>query len=116
MEKIIIWHNPKCRKSREGLQYLKEKGYEPKIFEYLKDEIDPNELIKIIKLSKQPLGDFIRRNEKEFKELGLKDKQLSVEEFAKIVVDYPKLLERPIVLRGTKALIGRPASKLEEIF
>ena len=115
MKNFKIWHNPRCRKSREGLQYLKDKGIEPEIYEYLKASIDPNELAGLIKMTGQPVTDFIRTNEADFKKLGLKGKQLSIEEFAKIAAEYPKLLQRPIVVKRDKAVLGQPAGKIKEI-
>jgi arsenate reductase len=115
MEKVIIWHNPRCRKSREGLEYLKGKGIEFEIFEYLKEGFQPEELARIIRNSGQPLKEFIRTNEKEYRELGLKGRELTVEEFAAIASKYPKLLQRPIVVRGNRAVLARPPEKIDEI-
>ena len=115
MENIKIWHNPRCRKSREGLQYLKDRGIEPEIFDYLKEGIDANELAKVIKLTGLPVKEFIRTNETEYKELGLKGKDLSVEEFARIAADHPKLLQRPIVIKGNTAVLGRPTDKIDHV-
>ncbi len=115
MANIIIWHNPRCRKSREGLNYLRERNIEPKIFDYLKEQINPSELAKLIKITGQPLGLFIRKNEKEYKELGLKDMDLTAETFAEFASKYPKLLQRPIVVKGNKAILVRPASRIDEV-
>jgi len=115
MDKIKIWHNPRCRKSREGLQYLQDKGIEPDIYEYLKSGIETNELIEIINKTGQPLKDFIRTQEADYKTLGLKGKDLTVEEFAKHASDYPKILQRPIIIKGNKAVLARPANKIDEI-
>lgn len=115
MTKVKIWHNPRCRKSREGLEYLQAKGIEPEIFNYLQSPIDAGELARLITKSGQPLKEFIRSNEKEFKELGLKGKELSVEEFAGIAAENPKLLQRPIVINRDKVVLARPAEKIEEI-
>ena len=116
MDKIKIWHNPRCRKSREGIQYLQDKGIKPEIYEYLKSGIETNELVEIIIKSGQPLKDFIRTQEADYKILGLKEKDLTIEEFSKIAMDYPKLLQRPIVIKGEKAVLGLPADRIEEIF
>jgi arsenate reductase (glutaredoxin) len=115
MDKIKIWHNPRCRKSREGLQYVQDKGIKPEIYEYLKSGIKTNELAEIINKTGQPLKDFIRTQEPDYKTLGLKGKNLTVEEFAKIASDYPKLLHRPIVIKGDKAVLGLPAERIAEI-
>lgn len=81
----------------------------------MNEKIDANELAKIIKMSRQPLKDFIRTNEAEYKELGLKEKGLTVEEFARIVAEHPKLLQRPIIMTRDKAIMARQASKVDEI-
>ena len=98
MEKVIIWHNPCCRKSREGLPYLQEKGVKPEIFDYMKTPFSSGELSRIIELSGQPVDEFIRRNEKEFKALRLNERKLTVQEFAEIALKHPKLLQRPIII------------------
>ncbi|MBC8186388.1 arsenate reductase (glutaredoxin) [candidate division KSB1 bacterium] len=115
MDKIKIWHNSRCRKSREGLKYLQDKGIEPEIFEYLKSDFDARELIEIINKTGQPLKDFIRTQEADYKALGLKGKDLTVEEFGKLASQYPKLLQRPIVIKDAKAVLARPANKIDEI-
>jgi len=115
MENIIIWHNPRCRKSREGLQYLKDKGIEPEIYEYLKAGIDADELARLIKMTGQPVENFIRTNEADYKKLELKGKELSIEEFATIAAEYPKLLQRPILVKGNKAVLGQPKDRIERI-
>jgi arsenate reductase len=116
LEKVIIWHNPRCRKSREALQRLREKGVEPEVFEYLKENFTSEQLINLIKQSHQPLVEFIRKNEPKFKDLGLKDKNLTVENFARLAVQYPVLLERPIVIKGDRIVLARPASRIQELW
>ena len=115
MAEVKIWHNPRCRKSREGLQYLRDRGMEPEIFDYIKEGFDPSELVRVIQMTGQPLSDFIRRKEAEYRALGLKGKELTVEEFARIAAEHPKLLERPIVIKGNKAVLARPANRIDEI-
>jgi len=115
MSKVTIWHNPRCSKSRQGLSYLDETKCEFNLFEYTKDEIDPKELAQIIRSSEQPLSDFIRSNEMEYKELGLANQELTPESFAEIAAKYPKLLQRPIVIIDGKAIIARPAEKIAEL-
>ena len=115
MEKIVVWHNPRCRKSREGVQYLQSRGVQFEIYDYIKNGIDPDELARIIRASGQPVSDFIRTNEKEYRELGLKGKELTPEEFAQIAKDHPKLLQRPIVVKGDRAVLARPPERADEI-
>jgi arsenate reductase (glutaredoxin) len=116
MTKTKIWHNPRCTKSRQGLEYLRGKTNEFEVYEYLKEGIDPHELAQVIKMSDQPLQDFIRTNEPEYKALGLRNKKLTIEEFAEIAAKHPKLLQRPIIVKDDKAVVARPASKIDEVF
>lgn len=115
MANTTIWHNPRCRKSREGLKFLQDKGIEPEIFNYLQSPIDAEELAGHIKKSGQPLKEFIRASEKEYKTLGLKGREISVEEFSSIAAKHPKLLQRPIVIHNEKVVLARPAEKIEDI-
>ena len=104
-----IWHNPRCSKSREALKLLEEEGIEPQIRQYLKEtpsEQEVNDLIKKLGIKPEQL---IRKGEAIFKE-NFKGKTLSNEEWIKAMVEYPKLIERPIVISGDKAVIGRPPS------
>jgi len=111
---ITILHNPRCSKSRAGVALLEEKGVEFEIFKYLDDPLTPDELTGILeKLGKRPL-DIIRKNEDIFKE-EFADKELSDEEWILAMLEYPRLIERPIVINGDKAIIGRPTEDIETI-
>jgi len=115
MSKVKIWHNPRCSKSRQGMEYLNSQNCDVEVIAYMKDEIDAAELAKVIRMSDQPLDDFIRRSEPEFAELGLKDKDLTIEAFAEIAAKHPRLLQRPIIIKNGKAIIARPTSKIDEL-
>ena len=115
MAKVVVWHNPRCRKSRAGVKYLEEKDVEFEIVDYIKNGVDVQELARIIRLSGRPVSEFIRTNEKEYRELGLKGKELTPEEFAQIVAEHPKLLQRPIVVAGDKVVLAQPPERVEEI-
>ncbi len=111
---ITILHNPRCSKSRAGLQVLEEKGVEFEVCKYLDEAMTPDELSEILrKLGKRPL-DIIRTKEDVFKE-EFKDKELSDEEWILAMLEYPRLIERPIIINGEKAVIGRPAEIIETI-
>jgi len=97
------------------MEYLNEKNCDLEIMEYMKEEIDPAELAEVIKMSDQPLENFIRSNESEYAELGLKDKKLTIEEFVQIAAKHPKLLQRPIIMKDGKAVIARPTSKIDDL-
>jgi len=107
-----IYHNSRCRKSRAGLQYLQEKGVEFKVVEYLKDPINNKELEDLlVKLNKEP-QDIVRKQEEIFKK-QLKGKNFSQSEWVNILVENPKLIQRPIIVKGYKAVIGDPVENID---
>jgi len=111
---IKIYHNPRCKKSRAGLQYLKEKGIEPEVIEYLKTplgEADVKDLL--VRLHKKPT-EIIRTQESIYKS-DFKGKNFTDDEWVKILLEYPKLIQRPIVVKGPKAVIGDPASEIDAL-
>lgn len=111
---ITILHNPRCSKSRAGVALLEEKGVEFEVCKYLDEALTPDELVDIIdKLGKRPL-DIIRKNEEVYKS-EFADKELSDEEWILAMLEYPRLIERPIVINGDKAVIGRPTEEIETI-
>lgn len=111
---ITILHNPRCRKSREGLNVLEVSGKPFEIRKYLENRLSVAELSEIItKLNIKP-DDIIRKNETIWKE-NFKDLTLSDEELIKAMVDHPKLIERPIVINGDKAVIGRPSEVISSL-
>ena len=109
MADFTIYHNPRCSKSRQTLALLREKGVEPEVVEYLKEPPSLETLQEIQgKLGKEPL-EWIRNGEKVFKELGLSKKDgRPVDEWLQLMADNPILIERPIVVSGGKAVLGRP--------
>jgi len=110
---IKIYHNPRCRKSREGLQIIENSGKEFEIIKYLEDIPSEEELAKIIKkLNINPIQ-LVRKNEKVWKE-NFKGKDLSDHEIVKAMIENPKLIERQIVINNNKAVIGRPPETILE--
>ena len=102
-----IYHNPQCSKSRETLALLKENNIEPEVILYLKDMPNKEELTELIKkLAIKPF-DLIRKGEAIYKE-SYKGKTLSDAEWIQVMVVHPRLIERPIVVEGNKAILGRP--------
>ncbi len=95
---IEIYHNPRCRKSRAGLQYLRDNDYQFRVIEYLKEPLDSNSFGKLLrKLGKRPT-EMIRTNESIFKS-NYKGKEFSDDQWIKIMVENPKLIKRPIVVK-----------------
>lgn len=115
MAKITIYHNPKCSKSRQTLALLEEKGFTPRVIEYLKTPPTTQELKNILKALKKAPLEITRTKEDLYKELKLDDKRLSNDEMVKVLVENPKLIERPIVVNGSKAALGRPPENVLEI-
>lgn len=103
-----IYHNPKCSKSRQTLALLQENGVEPEVIEYLKTPPSVEELQAILQALGKAPQDIVRTKEDLYKELGLKEKSLSEAEWLKVLHDNPKLIERPIVVKGDSAVLGRP--------
>ena len=115
MSEIQIYHNPRCSKSRQTLALLQEKGVEPRVIEYLKDTPSATELKSVInKLGISP-RELLRSKEAEYKEAGLDDASLSDDAVIRAMVQYPKLIDRPFVVNGDQARIGRPPEQVLEI-
>jgi arsenate reductase len=113
-ETLTIYHNPACTKSRETLALIRARGHEPKIVEYLKTPPSEAELTAIVrKLGIEPL-ELIRRNEQVFKD-KYAGKTLADKEWIKAMVKDPILIQRPIVVRGNAAAIGRPPEDIERL-
>jgi arsenate reductase (glutaredoxin) len=111
---LTIFHNPKCSKSREGICFLDEIKQPYQVVKYLEKEITFNELKEIIKkLAIKPI-DLVRTKEKIWIE-NYKGKELKDDEIIEIMIKNPKLIERPIIVNGNKAVIARPTDRIKEI-
>ncbi len=111
---LKIYHNPRCSKSRQTLKIIQDKGIKVQIIEYLKENPSKKELKEILKkLNKKPI-EIIRKGEAIFKE-NFKGKVLSDDEWIQAMVDFPKLIERPIVFNNDKAVIGRPPENVNSL-
>ena len=109
-----IYHNPRCSKSRQTLQLIKDSGTDVEIVEYLKEIPSTEELEMILmKLNLKP-KDIIRKGEAVYKE-KFKNSNFNDDEWIKIMLEYPKLIERPIVIRGNRAVLGRPPENVLEL-
>ena len=109
-----IYHNPRCSKSRQTLNIIKEKGVEVEIIEYLKVIPSEKELRSIIKLLGIKPEKLLRKGEADYKQ-NFKGKILSDEEWIIAMVQYPKLIERPIVVSDNKAVLGRPPENVLDL-
>lgn len=112
---IKIYHNPHCSKSRQTLALIREHGLEPEIIEYLKIPPTPAELKRIIKSLGVPVREVIRSGEAEYRELGLADASITDARLIELICEHPKLLQRPIVVSGQGARIGRPPETIKAI-
>ncbi|MFW6027648.1 MAG: arsenate reductase (glutaredoxin) [bacterium] len=112
---ITIYHNPRCSKSRQTLALLQERGIEPEIVLYLETPPDENELDRLLTLLGLEPRQLMRRQEPEYREQNLDDPALSRADLIGAMVRTPKLIERPIVVNGEKAALGRPPEAVLEI-
>ena len=111
---IKIYHNPRCKKSRAGLQYLTDKGVDIEIINFIKDSISESILEDLlVKLNKKP-QEIIRKQEAFFKS-DLKGKNFTDREWIKILSENPKLIQRPVIVNGYKAVIGDPVENIENL-
>ena len=111
---IKIYHNNRCRKSREGLNILEESGKDFEVIKYLEDVPTKSELSEIIDLLGISPIELVRKNEALWKD-NFKGKSLSDDQIIEAMVKNPKLIERPIVTSGNKAVIGRPSAIIKDI-
>jgi arsenate reductase len=114
MSELTIYHNPACSKSRETLALIKASGLEPRVVEYLKNPPSEAELSAIVrKLGIKPL-ELVRRNEQIFKN-NYAGRKLGDKEWIKAMIEHPILMQRPIVVRGEAAVIGRPPEDVKPL-
>lgn len=115
MSNIRIYHNPECSKSRAALALLEENDVKPEIVYYLETPPSSEELKSLLEKLGLQLQDIIRRSEDDFDELGLDDETLSEEIVLDLLQKHPHLLQRPIVVKGDKAIIARPPEKVLDL-
>lgn len=112
-QQVTIYHNPRCSKSRETLALLQEQGIEPQIIQYLDTPPDAATLKTLLKeLGFSSARQLMRHKEDIYKELNLADESLTEDQLIDAMVNHPKLIERPIVVKGKKARIGRPPEQI----
>lgn len=110
-----IYHNPRCSKSRETLQLLQDNGIAPDVVLYLETPPDAKTLKDLLKKLGLSPRELMRQKESEYKAMGLDNSKLSDEQLIAAMVECPKLIERPIVVHGKKAALGRPPENVLEI-
>ena len=116
MGTVTIFHNPRCSKSRSSLAILNEQGLEPEIRLYLENPPSEEELISILAMLNISARDLLRKGEPDYKTLNLANPNITETEIIKVMTEYPKLVERPIVIKDGKAVIGRPPELILELF
>ena len=113
--KVKIYHNPRCSKSRQTLNLLHENGVEPQIVEYLKTPPDRETLEHLLEMLNMEPRDLMRKKEREYKEAGLDNPDLTRDQLIDALLAHPKLMERPVVVKDGKARMGRPPEQVLEI-
>lgn len=115
MSEVTIYHNPRCSKSRQTLALLEENGVTPQVRKYLDDAPSAEELKLVLSQLGISARELLRTKEAEFNENGLDDSSLTDDQIIKVMTEVPKLIERPIVIKGDQARIGRPPESVLEI-
>ncbi len=113
MSEVQIWHNPRCSKSRQAMSILEEAGVEAEVVKYLDEDLDVEQIKALLLMLDIDAIDLMRTKEDIFKELKLSevhDEGVLIRAMSR----FPKLIERPIIIKGNKAVIGRPAEKIME--
>lgn len=115
MERLTVYHNPVCGKSRGALEILAERDVAADVVEYLKTPLDRATLERILALLGGPPADLVRKD-KRFKELGLDPAAyVSHEQVVDVLLAHPELMERPVIIRGDRAVIARPSERVLEL-
>jgi arsenate reductase len=109
--RFTIYHNPRCRKSREALQLLEKKNINFKVVKYLDQNFEKQSLGKLLDIIGKKPSDALRKNEEIWKK-HLNRKNIGEDEILELMIQYPKLIERPIVVYGNKGVIARPLENL----
>ncbi|MCA8995909.1 MAG: arsenate reductase (glutaredoxin) [Planctomycetaceae bacterium] len=113
--KLRIYHNARCSKSRQTLKLIQDAGIEPEVIAYLDEPPSTRELNDLLKKLEMEPQDLMRKGEAIYKELDLANRNLSRKEAIQLLHDHPKLIERPIVVSGDRAVIGRPPENVLDL-
>ncbi len=114
MANVTIWHNPRCSKSRNAVTLLEEKGIEAEVVKYLDTPPTKDELVAVLKMLGLSARELMRTKEDIYKELNLKE-ETDEDKLIDAMVENPKLIERPIVIKDGKAAIGRPIENIIDL-
>lgn len=109
-----VYHNPRCSKSRMAVEYLNKEGKDIEIVEYLKETPSKEDLLEILGKLNQPAESIIRKGEAIFKE-NFKGRDLSESQWVEAMIEFPKLIERPIVVKGNRAVVARPTELIDSL-
>ena len=115
MTDLTLYHNPRCSKSRGALELLEQRGLAPTVVRYLETPLDAAQLRSLLAKLGLSARQLLRTGEDEYKTLNLADPSLSEEQLVAAIAQHPKLMERPILQAGEKAIIGRPPENVLEI-
>lgn len=116
MSQVTIYHNPRCSKSRQTLELLENQGADIEIVRYIEEPLSNATLSELLQLLGMNARELMRKGEDVYKELNLDNPDLSEAQLVQALADYPRLIERPIVVRDGKAVIGRPPENVLELF
>ncbi|MCK9472528.1 arsenate reductase (glutaredoxin) [Sulfurimonas sp.] len=113
MQAVTIWHNPKCSKSREAMEIVTHSGCKAEVIKYLENSPDENQIRTVLKMLGIKPRELMRTKEDLYKELNLKDEN-SDDALIEAMFKHPKLIERPIIIKGDRAIIGRPTDRIAQ--
>ncbi len=114
-KEVIIYHNPKCSKSRKALEIIKSKSIEPIIILYLVNKLSKTEVKNLLSKLGLSIRDILRTGEDEYKNNNLKNENLTDDKLIDFLIKFPKLLQRPIVVKNNKAVVGRPPENILDV-
>ena len=115
MTDLTLYHNPRCSKSRGALELLEARGLTPTVVRYLDTPLTAAQLTDLLRKLNISARQLLRTGEDDYKTLNLADSSLSEDQLIKAMATHPKLIERPILVAGDKAVIGRPPEKILEL-
>jgi len=115
MATITLYHNPRCSKSRAALELLTQRDVQVQVVKYLETPPDESELADLIRRLGDEASNIVRTGEREIRELGVDGAELSPADTARLLARHPRLLQRPIAISGTRAVIGRPPERVLEL-